>query len=360
MAVRKRKGIWYYDFMIRGVRYREAIPEARTKTQAEQVETLVRQSIFEGKYCKLQQKPIPTLKHYVQEVFLPWSKGNKRSYQSDSWRSNVLIRWFEGKRLNEITPFLIEKFKKERREGNTCRGGIRSPASVNREIELLSRILTMAVDHGLIGTNPCRKVRKLRLDNRRIRYLSLEEEGRLMAVLTGRKSHLRPLVILAINTGMRRGELFNLTWEKVDFARSLIYVTNTKSGKDRVVPMNQTVRDELMTMKERTKSDLVFVSYRSGINLTGIRKGFIAACREAGIKNFRFHDLRHTAGTRLADAGADAFTIKEILGHGSIQTSAIYVHATDQGKRRAVEALALYSSQKVCLKFVANQERRSK
>lgn len=149
---------------------------------------------------------------------------------------------------------------------------------------------------------------------------------------------------------MRRGELFNLTWEKVDFARDVIYVINTKSGKDRVVPMNQIVRDELTKMKDQSTSESVFVSHRTGINLTETKKGFNAACSEAGIKNFRFHDLRHTAGTRLADAGVDAFTIKEILGHSSIQTSAIYVHATNEGKRRAVEALASYSSQK----FFAN------
>ena len=178
-----------------------------------------------------------------------------------------------------------------------------------------------------------------------------------MAALTGRKAHLRPLVILAINTGMRRGELFNLTWEKgekVDFTRNVIYVSNTKSGKDRVIPMNQTVRDELIRMSEQADSEFVFVSKRTGLNLTETKKGFNAACKDGGIKNFRFHDLRHTAGTRLADAGADAFTIKEILGHSSIQTSAIYVHATDEGKRRAVEALASYSSQKDCLKFVSN------
>jgi integrase len=358
MAVRKRGGVWYYDFMIRLVRYREAVPEARTKWQAEQVETQVRQAIFEGRYCKLQQKQVPTFKEFVEETFLPWSKANKRSYQSDSWRSKVLVNWFDGKRLDEITPFLIEKFKKERREGKTRRGKVRSPASVNREIELLSRVLTMAVDHELIGTNPCRKVRKLRLDNQRIRYLLPEEEERLMGVLTGRKAHLRPLVILAINTGMRRGELFNLTWEKVDFSRNVIYVTNTKSGRDRVVPMNRPVREELLRVSGQADCEFVFVSKRTGLNLTEIKKGFNAACREAEIQNFKFHDLRHTAGTRLADAGADAFTIKEILGHSSIQTSARYVHATHEGKRRAVEALASYSSRKDCLKIVTNEERR--
>src|SRR5262249_2858245 len=169
---------------------------------------------------------------------------------------------------------------------------------------------------------------------------------------------LRPLVVLAINTGMRRGELLNLIWEKVDFSRNVIYVTNTKSGKDRVVPMNQLVRQELLRMSGQPDSEFVFVSKRTGLNLTEIKKGFNAACLEAEIKNFRFHDLRHTAGTRLADSGADAFTIKEILGHSSIQTSARYVHATHEGKRRAVEALASYSSQKVCHKIVANEERR--
>jgi integrase len=259
----KRGGVWHYDFLIRRVHYREAIPEARTKWQAEQVETQVRQAIFEGKYNKLQQKQIPTLKKFIKETFLPWSKANKRSYQSDQWRSKVLINWFDGKRLDEITPTLIEKFKRERREGRTRLGKERSPASVNRELELLSRVLTMAVDSELIEIHPCRKVRKLRLDNRRIRYLSPDEEERLMAVLIGRKAHIKPLVILAINTGMRRGELLSRTWEKVDFSRNVIYVTNTKSGKDRVVPMNQPVREQLMEMNKLADSEFVFANKRT-------------------------------------------------------------------------------------------------
>jgi integrase len=239
------------------------------------------------------------------------------------------------------------------------RGTKQSPASVNRKLELLSRILSMAVDYGMIPSNPCQRVRKFRLNNRRERYLSVEEEGRLMKVLVGRRSHLRPIVILALNTGMRRGEILNLEWWQVDFSTNRLIVTKTKSGKPRHIPMNQIVRETLLELKETSNGRLVFESKKNpGHPILDPKKGFKAALKDAKIDNFRFHDLRHTAGTRLAEAGADAFTIKDILGHASIQTSAIYVHATDQGNRRALTALGQYA-EKLGHKLVTNEKEQT-
>ena len=140
--------------------------------------------------------------------------------------------------MDEIAPFHIERFKYERREGLTFRGEQRKPASVNRELELLSRVFALAMDNGIDVQNPCRKVRHLRMDNQRNRYLSEEEEARLMALLVGRRTHLRPIVILALHTGMRRGEIVSLRWNQIDFARGLILVKETKTGRNRTVPMN--------------------------------------------------------------------------------------------------------------------------
>ena len=344
MAVRKIGQRWYYDFRIRRSRYRGVIPEARTKAQAETAEVRIRNQVFDRKYNT--QADTLTLAEFIENVYLPWARLNKRRPINDELYCKTFREFFGKKTFAQISPLLIERFKKERRESLTIHGKQRSPASVNRELEVLSRILSMAVDNGIIESNPARKVKKLRLDNMRKRYLTLEEEQRLFAVLTGRRSHLKPVVVLAIHTGMRRGELLGLRWQNVDFARGLIYVTNTKTGHDREVPMNSLVRETLLELQRAGgEHEYVFTNSKTGINLSEVKRGFTSACRDAEINDLRFHDLRHTTGTRLADAGTDAFAIAEVLGHRSLQTTKRYTHATDLRKMRAVEALASYSEQ---------------
>ena len=144
-----------------------------------------------------------------------------------------------------------------------------------------------------------------------------------MSALTGRRAYLKPIVVLEINTGIRRGEILGLGWKNVDLIRGLIYVTNTKSGNDRVIPLNQAARTALESVKQQGQR--VF-------DIDWIKVAWTAALSDAKIYDFRFHDLRHTAATRLADAGTDAFTIAAILGHSTIQMSARYTHATDDQK----------------------------
>jgi integrase len=155
---------------------------------------------------------------------------------------------------------------------------------------------------------------------------------------------------------MRRGELLSLRWQNIDFARSLIYVTNTKTGHDRDIPMNAKVRETMSDLQQvNGEHEFVFTNPKTGVKLVELKTGFRAACKEAGIQDFRFHDLRHTTGTKLADAGTDAFAIAEVLGHRNLQTTKRYTHATELKKRRAVEALASYSEDGQ--KMVKNNER---
>src|SRR5712692_9200238 len=337
--VKKRGNRWYFDFMIRRFRYRGAIPEARTKWQAEKAETKIRLEAYENRYGGSSADQL--LSEFIERTYLPWSRANKRSCRDDELNTKVICDFFAGRTFNQISPLVIEKFKKQRRESVTRYERQRAPASVNRELATLSRIFSLAIDNGIVETNSCRKVRKLRENNERKRYLTQDEERRLMAALTARRAHLRPLILLAINTGMRRGELLSLEWRNVDFQRGVIHVTNTKTGRDRDVPMNSEVRSILLELQRQGKdAAFVFRSRKTGVNLTDVKHGFNGACEDAGIDDFRFHDLRHTAGTRLADAGADAFTIAEILGHATLQMTKRYTHATDERKRQAVEALS--------------------
>jgi integrase len=175
------------------------------------------------------------------------------------------------------------------------------------------------------------------MDNTRSRYLSKDEEKRLLAALEG-EEWLRAVVIMAIHTGMRRGEIFKLKWFDVDFARGVVHVRNTKMGKDRVVPMSAPVRE--MLERQPKTSGYVFPSPKTGGQLIDIKRRFDLTRTAAGISDFRFHDLRHTAATRLAAAGVNVVVIAEILGHSDIRTTKRYSHAMDEAMRDAVEKLA--------------------
>ena len=345
MSVFKRGRKWHYDFWVNGKRYRGSIPEARVKAQAERAEHTIRDQVYQGKYGK-QETTAPVLREFIINTFLPWSQVNKRTWVHDEFRSRPLIKALGNKPMDEISPILIEKYKQDRRASKTARGSELAPSTVNRELELLSKVFSLAIDQGLSIPNPCRKVKRFREDNERNRYLSDQEEMRLLSVLTGPRSDLRPLVILAIHTGMRRGELFSLRWQNVDFQRGLIHVMNsqreqTKSGRSRSIPMNRIARRELLGLHRQTGlTEYVFFNEKSQKPRTDLKSGFRTACRVAGLDDFHFHDLRHTTATRLADAGTNTREIMAILGHRCIQTSARYTHATDEGLRRAVEALA--------------------
>ena len=342
--------------MVRGRRYRGAIPEARTKEEAENALTKIRRDAYERKYDRV-AKGNQSFTKYVNDTYLPWAKTNKRSWQDDVLHCRNICKFFAGETLNSIDRRMIEKFKDQRRNTITVRGTQRSPATVNRELEVLSKIFTLAMDDEMIESNPCRKVKKLRMDNQRTRHLSPEEEDRLMVLLNGRRQHLRPIVTVAIYSGMRRGELLKLRRNHVDFGLNLINVKQTKTGKDRTIPMDESVREILFRLCDGLGDEnFVFENSRTGVHITDIKHGFKSACREAGIHDLTFHDLRHTFGTRLADAGVDIVKIAELMGHQSILTTRRYTHATDGGKRAAIAQLASYRKDN-CHKFATNEMR---
>lgn len=355
MSVSKRGGRWHYAFCIRGVRYRKAIPEARTKFEAEKAEVEAKRAVFEGRYGRATGEG--NFMEFVEQVFLPWSRANKRSWYDDQIWARTVAPWFKGKTFAQLSPLLVEKFKRERRESVTKRGGKRSPATVNRELEILSKVFTLAIDQGLTETNPCRKVRKLHMDNRRTRYLLDDEERRLLAVLDGPRAHLRQLVVVAIGTGMRRGDQLSLRWSQVDFQRNVVNVPNSKTGKGYDVPMNEDVRAVMLALRRESRgAEHVFINPKTGDAYTDLKNGFTKACELAGITDLHWHDLRHTFGTRLADGGTSEAVIRELMGHSSGATTRRYTHATEKAKREAVEA-ARVGVRETCHNPATNEKR---
>ena len=178
-----------------------------------------------------------------------------------------------------------------------------------------------------LTNNPARSVKRLRPESHVIRYLTNEEEERLLEQLTGERAHLRPIVLVALHTGMRKTELLSLKRWQIKFEMG-------------VIPMNSLVKSELTRLCEGLPGAApVFKSMKSLNSLTDIKKGFRYALRAAGIMGFRFHDLRHTFGTRLAEANVPVHQIAELMGHSDIRMTMRYVHASGAGKFTAVETL---------------------
>jgi integrase len=158
--------------------------------------------------------------------------------------------------------------------------------------------------------------------------------------------HLKPLVLLAINTGLRRGELFSLRWADVNLSAKVVTVVaaSAKSGSKRHIPLNAEALATLEAWRERAKSTdgLVFPSI-DGARLNNINKSWAGVIKIAGLENFKFHDLRHTFASKLVQAGVDLNTVRELLGHSEIATTLIYSHLSPGNLRAAVERVVANS-----------------
>ena len=342
------RGTWVVEFNLRGHRVKEAIPEAQTKKQAEQVETQIRQAIFDRKYNRA--SAVTRFSDFVDGVFVPWARENKRSYKDDEQRAVKLKEFFGHRAIRDITPMLIEKFKSELRKSDSRLKRLFSPSTVNRYLQVLSRILSMAYENGIVDSNPMSRVKRLREPEPRQRYLNQyasDEEERLMKALTGYGEHVVALAELDLEVGMRLGELLKALWAEVDEANRLISVTKTKNDKPRLIPLTKRALAILRRLRQDAPDDeLIFDPSRTGRRRRQLMVCFERAVKESGIGDSHFHDLRHTFATRLRAANVHEYDIADLLGHsttpGETRNTKVtrgYAHGVPQRLRDAVNSL---------------------
>lgn len=358
---RGKRGVWYYSFMIRGVKYFGSIPEAGNKEEAKAVEATKRREVYEGRYGK--EPGTEDFAKFVDEKFLPESI-EKVSYDHDEFRCETLKQFFTGMKFKDISSSQVERFILTRLRSKTKRDSRRSPTTVYKEFQVLYSICNMAEAAGVINTNPCRKIRekvrkKMRAWNKRTRYLTIEELPKLMNALTDGRDHIRPVVTLALLTGMRKGAIFGLEWEHINFSSAPVFVevenevyevapnrllvAKNKLGKPYTIPMSQEVRSLLEALKlDVTNTELVFKSIRTGLKITDVKRAFKSACEEAKIKNLTFHDLRHSFSTWAAKCGAGEHVRRDLLGHSASSMTGSYTHSTPEEQQKAVNAVGKY------------------
>jgi integrase len=310
-------------------------------------------------------------KTYLDEHYEPWVVAHRRHGADLVARLRTNFAEFNGTLLEAFSPFAIERWRTHRLKATVADRPIKS-ATVNRDLSALRGALSRAVEWGFLSTHPMAGVKAAKEDRiGRLRYLSVEEEARLIAALDARDATrqgqrvsantwrqargyelyaphgtytdaLSPLVRLALHTGLRFGELTALRWTDVDLVAALLTVRGeeAKSEKTRYIPLNTAAVAVLKTWRGCTASGaLVFPGCDDETEIVDIKRAWTPLLQAAQITKFRFHDLRHTFASKLVQAGVDLNTVRELLGHSDIKMTLRYAHLAPEHKAAAVAKL---------------------
>jgi integrase len=254
--------------------------------------------------------------------------------------TKALRRHFDGRALNgdgAISRQHINEYKAARAKEGAA------PATVRKELLVLSAAINHAVrEWGWNIDNPV-KGRLPKKAPSRVRWITPKEAGKLIdaAARQKRAKYLAGFITLALNTGMRRGELTGLTWDRVDFVHRKIYLEpeHQKSRRRDAIPLNDAA---VAALKAQLGCNKKYVFTNRGHPLQSVRKAFDAACKTAGIENFHVHDLRHTFAAWMVQAGVDIRQVADIMRHKDITTTMIYAHLAPESGRAAVERMEIY------------------
>jgi len=332
-GIYKRGNIYWIRYAgLDGKIIRESSKSNKYK-KAEDLLIKQKQCLREGKMPETNVIKNHTFKDLTGE-YKKWAERQK-SYKTKVGFINQLNDKFGALPLRRFNTMLIEQFQTERlQRGN-------KPSTANRLVATLSHMFTKAVEWEMVDEGTLKRVRKAKLlpeNNRRLRYLTKDE---CQILINCCSSHLRPIVITALNTGMRRGEILRLTWDQVDLKHGFILLdmTMTKNGERREIPINDTLRGTLQGIVRRIDVPYVFYESKTGKPFSEVKRSFNTALRKAKIHDFHFHDLRHTFASHLVMAGVDLTTVKELLGHKTLTMTLRYAHLSPGHKVKAVDVL---------------------
>lgn len=374
--------IWYYRYRANDGRQRRLVlgrfpgigaAEARNRAVAAAgdvargVDLLARKKQIRVESVRASQS---TLQSFLDKKYEPWAKTHLKTATFQLKRIRVDFKSWLDKPISELTADVVDDWRRRTRATG------KESVTINRELQRLHAAIGKAVEWKIIERHPFTGIKPLRYDRTGIvRYLSEEEEVRLRKALLDREEklrqerkdfnlwlrvrgrpefpertekycdHLQPLVLLALNTGLRRGELFALLWKDVDLKAKWLKVTgaHAKNGQTRRIPLNIEAVEVLSTWQsiasEAGDVPQVFPGV-GGEKLTTINTSWRTLRKAAGLADFRFHDLRHHFASRLVQSGIDLNTVRELLGHADISMVLRYAHLSPDRLTMAVELVA--------------------
>jgi len=317
------------SFVYRGKQYRKRTETSDHKL-AQRILDKVRGEIAEGKWFERLPGEEKTFKELMEKYMKEHSpKKSRKQHIRDRSSLGHLLPYFAGYYLTEISPRLINAYKVKRY------GEKASPGTINRELGLMRHAFNMAIrEWEWINDNPVKRVSMEKEPPGRVRYLTDEEFDRLYGACS---DWLKPIVLVARHTGMRRENILSLTWNQVDLLRWIILLEHTKNRERLGIPLNDTlaILFKRLSKVRHIRSSYVFCK-PDGKRYVEIKGAFQRALKATGIEDFRFHDLRHTFASSLVQRGVDLYQVQRLLGHRDGRMTQRYAHLSPENLRDAV------------------------
>lgn len=327
---------WWISYYQNGQRVREAV--STNKREAEKLLMQRLTAINEGKNPIIRSRKNKNMKfeEFVEIYIEKHSKPNKRSVASDIYRLKALVPFFGDLNISDIDSSHVAEYKMLRLQKEVkFKNKLISPATVNKEVKLLKNILKKAAKWNGIAIHDLEL--DLATEMPRERILSQQE---MRMLLENSAPPLKHVILFALNTGMRRGEILNLEWVNVNLENNFITVKaqEAKNKRLRRIPINRSLRELLIKLDmNRNGNRYVFQNQKNGKSYVSFQKSWEGLLARTGIKDMRFHDLRHTFASHFLMNGGDLYTLKEILGHKELDTTARYLTVTTSHKVKSME-----------------------
>lgn len=300
--------------------------------------------VLQGKKLPEQFRAKPVTFSQLADDAIEWAKAHKLTWEDDDIRLKPLRDAFGSIPAESITPQDIERWlithgvsrNRDKKRNNKKW----KPATFNRYKALISMVYRQGIKNRKITLNPAREIQRRKENNVRDRYLLDWKETALRNAISETCPERMPELDIALHTGMRRGEQYACDWSWVDLDRRVLTVPRSKNGEKRRVYLNDTAVAAFQVLWRFSEGKgIVFAHLYNSDKTTGAREWFEQALSEAGISNFRWHDLRHTFASRLVMRGVDIRTVQELMGHKTIQVTLRYAHLAPQHQLEAVQRL---------------------
>ena len=325
MSLFKRGTKWWVSLFREGIRYQYSTGTSNRK-RAEKIADKFKEELNDERFQIVESDPRMTFRELAARFI---ASGSVRPHHL--YHLNLLLPFFSDFPVLRITKSLADEFRKARHAKNK----MIKDATINRDLSVLRHVLYWAVDEQLLAANPLTRMKMARERRIRRQVLAIAEEALLLGVAKG---HLRAMILIALDTGMRRGEITGQKWEDVDFSQKVIFVTRSKTpeGESREIPLTERL---LTFLLECRKAEGLVIDFR-GSPVRIVKRSWKSALTNAGIRHVRFHDLRHTFNTRLMEAGVLQEIRMALMGHSTGSTiHALYTHIELPAKREAIRKL---------------------
>lgn len=334
----KKTGRLYVQFDYLRHTYKRTLPPGITRSDAHKMETKMRSRLFFE--ANGLTKPQGVLfEEFVDNTFLPSVKASQGQPAHDRAEQILIsaIPFWKGRELRSLKADDIERFQRFRTDLKTKHGTARKPATVHREMAIVSKMFSDAVRNDIIDYNPCSRVAKPKVENFQDRVLRQGDDDKFFAAFGDQNATARDICKLVLHTGLSQKDVLRLTRFNVNLRDRMITFTRSKTTRRVEMPLNA-VAFAVCETRMNHLSSLLFVSRKTGKQIVSVKTAMAGACRRAEIERLTIRDLRRTFGTRLYESGADILTIAQLLGHAGLRMIPRYVRSV-KNKRSAVEML---------------------